>query len=152
VPTLRTVLEGLVDFDADIVVTVGNSIDPKAVDLVRPNLIVRQFIPQGALLGRCQLVVNHGGSGSVLGPLHYGVPLLIVPMGADQLENAEMLEAGGVARVIEPGDLTARRIATTARAIVDNDELRRNAIAARDEIAAMATPADVVPELEALAR
>jgi UDP-N-acetylglucosamine transferase subunit ALG13 len=149
---LRTVVEGLVELDADIVATVGHGVDPTAVDLQRSNLAVRDFVPQGALLGRWRLVVNHGGSGSVLGPLHYGVPLVLVPRGADQLENARQLASAGVARVIQPTELTPSHVAETARAALDNDELLRTAIATQREIASMAAATDIVSALEDLAR
>ncbi len=46
------------------------------------------FVPQGALLARCRLVITHGGSGTMLGALASGVPLLMTPRGADQYDNA----------------------------------------------------------------
>jgi MGT family glycosyltransferase len=148
---LRAVIEGLRGLDADIVVTVGYNIDPAEVDIDASNVVVRQFIPQGALLDRCQLVVNHGGSGSVLGPLHYGAPLIVVPMGADQLENGERLATTGVALVVHPTALTSEAISDAARAILDDNTFRQNALAVRDEIATMPTPTELVPNLEKLA-
>jgi UDP-N-acetylglucosamine:LPS N-acetylglucosamine transferase len=150
IPTLRTVVDGLLDLDADIVVTVGYSIDPAELDVDQPNVVVRSFIPQGALLDRCQLVVCHGGSGSVLGPLHYGAPLIVIPMGADQLENAERLAAAGVARTVAPTDLSADAVHKTARTIVADETFRHNARAVGDEIATMPTAPELVPVLEAL--
>jgi len=151
IPKLRTVIDGLRDLEADIVVTVGYNIDPAEVDIGSSNVVVRQFIPQGALLNRCQLVVNHGGSGSVLGPLHYGAPLIVVPMGADQLENGERLATTGVALVVHPTALTSEAIGEAARAILDDKAFRENALAVRDEIAMMPMPTELVPTLEELA-
>src|ERR1700712_3523249 len=59
-------------------------------------------IPQALLLPRCALVVSHGGSGSVIGALAFGVPLLILPMGADQPLNGDRCQALGVGSVLDP--------------------------------------------------
>jgi UDP:flavonoid glycosyltransferase YjiC (YdhE family) len=120
------------------------------IDIRQPNVVVRKFIPQGALLDRCQLVVCHGGSGSVLGPLHYGAPLIVIPMGADQLENAERLAAVGVAQAVSPTDLSADAVHETARTIIADETFRHNARAVGDEIATMSTAPELVPVLEAL--
>jgi UDP:flavonoid glycosyltransferase YjiC (YdhE family) len=152
VPTLRTVIEGLADLDVDLVVTVGYNIDPATIDVGKSNTVVRQFIPQGALLGRCRLVISHGGVGSILGPLHYGVPLIVVPLGADQLENADRLAAANVAHVIQLADLTSRAVGEAAAATLNDEMMLANALALRDEIALMPTPNGLVPTLESLTR
>lgn len=45
---------------------------------------VERFIPQAQLLPQCDLVVSHGGSGSVIGALAHGPPSVLLPMGVDQ--------------------------------------------------------------------
>ena len=150
VPTSRTVLEGLLDLDADIVVTVGHNIDPATVDVGRSNLMVRQFIPQGAVLGRCRLVVNHGGSGSVLGPLHYGVPLIIVPMERTNSRTLSVLPQLRSHRSSIPPISRPRAIGEHCRGLLEDVTRRRKALAVRDEIAVMPAAAEVVPVLEEL--
>jgi len=43
----------------------------------------------------------------VLGTLAAGIPLIILPLFADQLSNARMLAEAGAARVVEPHELRA---------------------------------------------
>ena len=43
-------------------------------------------------------VVTHGGAGTTLGALAFGVPLLVLPQGADQYANAERVVAAGAGR------------------------------------------------------
>ena len=43
-----------------------------------------RFVPQSEELPHCDLVISHGGSGSVLGALAHGLPQLLLPLGADQ--------------------------------------------------------------------
>ena len=55
------------------------------------------------MLGRrTAVVVGHGGSGTTFGALAAGVPVVIVPLFADQFANAERVAEAGAALVVEP--------------------------------------------------
>ncbi len=96
------VLTGLSSLNADIIVTVGREIDPAELGPQPSNVHIERFIPQELLLPHCDLVVSHAGSGSVIGALAFGVPLVLLPMGADQPLNADRCHALNVARVLDP--------------------------------------------------
>ena len=80
----RTVIEAVRDEDIILIVTVGRHNDPASLGPQPDNVLVHQHIPQGVLLPRCDAVITHGGSGTTLGALAFGVPLLVLPQGADQ--------------------------------------------------------------------
>ena len=42
--------------------------------------------------------MHHGGSGTILGALAAGVPQLLLPKGADQFENADLMTAAASLR------------------------------------------------------
>ena len=96
------VLAGLSGLPVSVVVTVGREVDPKALGPQPGNVRVEQYVPQSLLLPRCDLVVSHAGSGSVVGALAHGLPMVLLPIGADQPLNAARCEALGVARVLDP--------------------------------------------------
>lgn len=52
-------------------------------------------------------VVCHGGSGTVLGALGAGVPLIVLPMMADQRANGTMVARAGAGLVLEPPESAA---------------------------------------------
>ena len=54
--------------------------------------LVREFLPQVALLGRCAVAVTHGGNNSVTESLHSGVPMLVLPFSTDQFAGAAAIE------------------------------------------------------------
>ena len=85
--TFRALLDGLDGSSA--LVTTGRNVDPDVAR--RPSRRTsgssgscrrRQILP------RCAAVVAHAGSGSVIGSLAHGLPLVLVPQGADQFDNA----------------------------------------------------------------
>ena len=144
------VLAGVADVDADVVVTVGPQLDPASFGEQRPGVHVERFVPQSKLLPRCDAVVSHGGSGSVMGALTHGLPSVLLPMGADQPDNAARCEALGVGLTLDPVRATPADIAAAVNDVLHDDTMRRVAGDVRDEIAALPDPSTAVPLLEAL--
>jgi MGT family glycosyltransferase len=97
---LKTAVEAFREIAADVVMTTGRHRDPAQIGPLPANVRVERFVPQGDLLPRVRLMVTNGGSNSVRGALQAGVPLVVVPMEWDQLENAQRVaEAGAGLRV-----------------------------------------------------
>lgn len=67
--------------------------------------------PLETTLSRARAVVHFGGIGTVAQALRAGIPQVVVPyLPFEQLDNATRLEAMGVARHLEPRDLSARTL------------------------------------------
>jgi len=144
-------LAGLQQLDESVLLTVGPYVDPVTLGPLPPHVRVARYVPQHLVIPGCDLVVSNGGSGSVLGALSRGKPLVLVPMGADQPNNAERCQALGAAEVLDVLTATPQDIAATARRVRESFTYRRAAERLRDEIAALPAPASAVPLLEALA-
>jgi UDP:flavonoid glycosyltransferase YjiC (YdhE family) len=144
----RALLDGLAEVDCDVLATTGT--DPAALGPVPHNARVETFVPQERILPRCALVVTHGGSGSLLGALAHGVPVLLVPQAADQFENADACATAGVGRVLLPSQVTTDAVGTNARAILADTSTRARAATVAREIAAMPSPAELASRLARL--
>jgi MGT family glycosyltransferase len=134
------------------IVTVGADVDPAELGEAPPNVRIERFVPQGEILPQCRLVVSHAGSGSVLGALAHGLPLLLLPLGADQPMNAARCEAIGAARVLDAVAAQPAEIGAAIAELLASEPHRRAADAVRREIEAMAEPGDAVTRIEALGR
>jgi UDP:flavonoid glycosyltransferase YjiC (YdhE family) len=141
---LLPAIEGLAVLDADVLVALGAATG-EALGPLPGNVHVEGFVDQAAVLASSSLVVHHGGSGTVLGALTAGTPQLLLPKGADQFLNADLLAAAGLAAVLEPAQATADAVATMAK--LELEERRPAADAARGELATMPAPAEVLDEL-----
>ncbi len=142
---LRPVIEGVAQLDADVLVALGSAAGTGIGDLPA-NVHVEGFVDQASVLAVADLVVHHGGSGTVLAALAAGVPQVVIPKGADQFVNADRLAVTGLASVLLPADATPAAVATAAKAAkVDNG--RSAALDLRTEIAAMSQPATIVGAL-----
>ncbi len=103
---LRAAICGLADLPLRVIVTTGRHRDPSDLGLtaMASNTRVERFVPHSVLFPRLSAVVTTGGSGTVRAALAAGLPLVVVPTGWDQFDNAQ--------RVVESGAgvrLSARR-------------------------------------------
>jgi UDP:flavonoid glycosyltransferase YjiC (YdhE family) len=144
------VLEGLRDTDASVIVTVGADIDPARFGPQPEHVHVERFIPQSLLLPRCDAVVNQGGT-ALLPILAHGLPVLVLPQGANQFHNAAACVAAGVGRRLLPGEVTADAVRRDVDALLSDPELRSRAQHVQKEMAAMPGPERGVELLERLA-
>jgi UDP:flavonoid glycosyltransferase YjiC (YdhE family) len=147
----RTLLDGLRDEQLQVVVTVGTHMDPAALDPQPPNVHIHRYVPQELILPSCTAVLTHGGAGSMLGALAFGLPLLLLPQGADHFYNAERITAAGAGIRLAPGELSADTTREALRALLRDDSFRNAAGRIRDELEAMPDPGDAVAVLEELA-
>ncbi|GAB7040788.1 MULTISPECIES: glycosyltransferase [Catenuloplanes] len=118
-------LAGLRELPADLVMTVGRHIDPAVFGPQPPHVRIERFVPQDELLHRCDLVVTHGGSGSVLGAIAHGLPMLLTPLGADQPDNGVRVAALGLGRVLHAETVTPELAAAEAAAVLADDGYRQ---------------------------
>jgi len=147
----QRVLTGLRDLPIDLIVTVGRDLDPDELGAQPANVRVERFLPQAALLPHCDVLVSHAGSGSVLGALANGLPMVLLPLGADQPLNAARCQALGVAEVLEAATVTPQGARAAVSRVLGDPACRRAAERVRDEIGALRGPEYAVNLLERLA-
>jgi UDP:flavonoid glycosyltransferase YjiC (YdhE family) len=149
--TFDMLFEAVAVLDIDVVATIGANNDPTALATLPPNVHVHQWLPLHPLLDLCDAVMCHGGSGTTLAALSAGLPLIVVPQGADQFENARACASAGVARVLEPDRIDPMTVREAVEAVIAaaSDE-RRAARSLADEIATMPTPFDATAAIETI--
>ncbi len=146
----RALLDGLRDEALNLVVTVGKQNDPALLGPQPSNVHVHRYIPQELLLPHCAAVVTHGGAGSTLGALAFGLPLLVVPQGADHFYNAERVVAAGAGVQLMPDRLTADSARDAVRTLLHDDTYLNAARRIKNELDAMPDPLQAVETLERL--
>jgi MGT family glycosyltransferase len=147
----QALLQELVKEDLELVVTVSELHEPAALGQLPPNVHVEQWLPLAPLLPRCDAILCHAGSGTTLAGLTAGLPLVLVPDGADQFINADSCQTAGVAHTLLSDEITPTAVRDAVRAVLGADSAER--MAARRiayEIAAMPAALDVVHDLEDL--
>jgi UDP:flavonoid glycosyltransferase YjiC (YdhE family) len=132
----------------DVLVAVGPAGDPTLLGELPPNVRLERFVPQADVLRHVDLVVHHGGAGTMLGALAAGLPQLILPQGADQPFNATAIERAGAGRALANDAQTPGAIETAVAALLTDGPERLAAKRIAAEIAAMPSPASVAELLQ----
>src|SRR5438034_654292 len=130
-------------------VTTGPAVDP-AVISAPPDVTVTRWVRHADVLPHCSAVITHGGHGTVMKALIAGVPLIVVPLGRDQPDNAaRVVHAGAGIRLRKNATVSALQ-AAISQVIKDP----RYPTAARHMAARLASERDdnrAVAELEQVA-
>ena len=144
------VLDGLRSEPITAILTVGADNDPADFGPQPEHVHIERFIPQSLLLPYCDAVVNQGGT-AILPILGHGLPLLILPQGANQFHNAAACVAAGVGRRLLPGEVTPEAVRRDVSALLYDPSLRKAAQGIQAELAAMPGPERGVELIERLA-
>ena len=147
---ITAAFESLLAAGYDAVVTTGDERLARQLSERAPDRVhVETWVSLPSLFERCDLVVCHGGAGTVLTALAAGVPLLLLPRGApSQLRMSDACQARGVARVVGPHETTARNLNEALAAIADDERYRTATHEVAAEIAAMPSATEAVRQLQ----
>ncbi|XP_062531496.1 UDP-glycosyltransferase UGT41A2 isoform X2 [Bombyx mori] len=87
------------------------------------NVIVRPWMPQSSILAHpnVKVFITHGGLLSTLETLHYGVPILAVPVFGDQPSNADRAVRHGFAKSIQYKPDMANDMKVALNEMLSND-------------------------------
>jgi MGT family glycosyltransferase len=88
------------------------------------NVLARRFVPQPEVLARAALFVTHGGMNSVNEAMHAGVPMLVVPQGADQPLVARRVVELGAGLSIRTEDAASGPVNVLARRLLEEPGFR----------------------------
>lgn len=144
----RAAVEAVAGVDARVLVTVGRGFDRGELGELPANVHVESWVPQDDVLRSAELVVCHGGSGTVFGTLAAGLPMIVVPLFADQRANAKLVADAGAGVVIRSSPALEPAALRAAIEAVRRD--RRYREAAGRIAAEMGEAPDVDTVLEAL--
>jgi UDP:flavonoid glycosyltransferase YjiC (YdhE family) len=99
----RLAIEAVSDLDVRVLVTTGPRFDPRSLGVVPSNVVVESWVPQASVFPFATMVLCHGGSGTTYGSLTAGLPIVFVPMFADQRTNAQLIAVAGAGIVVDVG-------------------------------------------------
>lgn len=105
------VLEKLIKYsqkikpEAQIIVSAGSNV--KALEnLISDKVIIREFIPQIAIMPFVDIVIFHGGNNTFTEAMYYGKKLIVLPFSSDQFNLAVDIEKNRLGYVLDPNNFT----------------------------------------------
>jgi MGT family glycosyltransferase len=133
-----------------LVVMATSHTDPAELGTLPDNVIARRYVPQSAVLERCQAFLSHAGMNSALEGLALGLPMVLVPRASDQKEIARRLEAAG-AGIVVPAESEGSRFLAAVEQVVADREVRATLDRLSERMDRLNGPAAAADLLEKLA-
>lgn len=125
---LETIIEVLGKLPVTGVVALGAHRDPREWTGARAdNVHLTSFVQQRTLLPACDAFITHTGFNSTLEALSSGVPVVAVPMFAEQPANAARLAELGAGRRLNVEDVTPGALHEALTAVLDDPGYRARA-------------------------
>jgi MGT family glycosyltransferase len=146
---LQNVIDALAPLPARVLITLGGSIK---ADALRPseNGVLVESAPHSQVMQEAAVVVTHGGHGTVMRALLSRMPMLVIPHGRDQNDNAVRITERGAGLSLMP-DATIEAIRAACERLLRDSSFRSSAKRLGDLVAAEAENSPVVQELETVA-
>jgi UDP:flavonoid glycosyltransferase YjiC (YdhE family) len=147
---LEAIVAALAAEPVNVVVAIGRDQDPSRFGSLPDHVRLEAYVPQPLMLERCNVFITHGGFNSVKEALASGVPMVVVPISADQPYSAERCAAIGVAGTVGADARSPDAIREAVRQVLGDPKYRANARAFQAEMRALPGPEAMVELLESL--
>ncbi|MBV9563363.1 MAG: glycosyltransferase [Bradyrhizobium sp.] len=114
----QRVIHAMGQLDIEAVATAGPNLD---IDMFHApdNVRLLRSAPHDTVMSEVSLVISQGGHGTVNRALIHALPLLVLPMGRDQGDNAARVEAKGAGLRLSPDASETEIASAAARLILD---------------------------------
>lgn len=146
----RATIEAVATLSVRALLSTGADMDRAVFGTIPENVTIKSWVPQSEVYPRAAALVCHGGAGTVLAGLTHGLPMVLIPLTADQPDTARRVEETGAGIALFQPDAPSIR-AAVERVLVDA-EMRAAAGRVAREIAAMSSIDDAVHELQRLSQ
>ena len=143
----RLALEAVRELNVNVIATTGGDLDPADLGPQPAHVAMARFVPQALVLRGVDAVVCHCGSGTMLGALAEGRPVVALPMAADQFANAEQVVRAGAGLAVPADGRTPEAIRSAIEQVLETPSFAQAAHALQAEIAAMPSAEQRLAEL-----
>lgn len=128
IPYIRMALEALEPLPVRVLATVAVPDLLAGADLPS-NAFLEAYVPHTKILKRCHLAVSHGGHGSAIKSLYFGVPMVLLPRSADQFAVSARVYDLDAAEVLDRQQAGADSLTAALKGVLGD---RQYSSAARD--------------------
>jgi MGT family glycosyltransferase len=121
VELMRKLIAELAEAPYRIVVSKGPQ--HEELDLAE-NMAGEEFLPQTEVLPKVDLVITHGGNNTVTECLHFGKPMVVLPIFWDQHDNAQRIDETGFGARLDTYRHSGEELTGAIDRLLADEELR----------------------------
>jgi MGT family glycosyltransferase len=89
-----------------------------------PNMVGEQTLPQTRVIPQVDLVITHGGNNTTTEALHFGKPMVLLPLFWDQYDNAQRMDELGFGIRLAAYEFTPAELNTAVDKLLGDTALR----------------------------
>ncbi|MET8054996.1 activator-dependent family glycosyltransferase [Streptosporangium sp. NPDC005286] len=146
---VQDILDALADLDIEVVATIAESEQAK-LRRVPDNARLVSYVPLHALVPTCTAVIHHGGAGTLSTVALHGIPQLALPYHFEGPLISRRLAEHGAGLAIPSALGTGPAVRKALLRLLNDPVFRDRATGLRNEVRALPTPNELVPQLEEL--
>ncbi|KAF0887013.1 UD11 glucuronosyltransferase, partial [Crocuta crocuta] len=92
------------------------------------NTILVKWLPQNDLLGhpKTRAFITHSGSHGIYEGICNGVPMVMLPLFGDQMDNAKRMETRGAGLTLNVLDMTSEDLANALKTVINDKSYKQN--------------------------
>ncbi|XP_069313537.1 UDP-glucuronosyltransferase 2B4-like isoform X4 [Eulemur rufifrons] len=104
--------------------------DGKKPDTLGPNTRLYKWLPQNDLLGRpkTKAFITHGGANGIYEAIYHGVPMVGIPLFADQPDNIAHMKAKGAAVRVDFNTMSSTDLLNALKTVINDPMYKENAM------------------------
>jgi MGT family glycosyltransferase len=146
---LQKIIDALEPLPVRVLVTLAGSIREDELR-AGANCVLVESAPHSAVMPQAAAFITHGGHGTVIRALAHRLPLLVIPLGRDQNDNAARVTTRGAGLSLTP-DASVEAIREACQRLLEDPAFAAGARKLGDQVAEDALHSSIVQELEAAA-
>lgn len=146
---VQRVIDACASLPVRVLVTLGGSLHVEELTAAG-NTVIVENAPHTEVMRDAAVVVTHGGHGTVMTALICGAPLLVMPHGRDQDDNAARVTARGAGLSLAASSSVAE-VRGALRKLLEDESFAASARRLGEAIASEARESRLIEEIESLA-
>ncbi len=89
------------------------------------NMVGAEFLPQTTIINQVDLVITHGGNNTTTESLHFGKPMIVLPLFWDQYDNAQRIHELGFGIRLDTYAFTDKEMLGALDTLLGDHDLRQ---------------------------
>nr|KAF6432676.1 hypothetical protein HJG63_020282 [Rousettus aegyptiacus] len=104
--------------------------DGKKPDTLGPNTRLYKWIPQNDLLGhpKTKAFITHGGTNGIYEAIYHGIPMIGIPLFADQADNISRMQAKGAGVIVDFQTISSTDLLKALKTVIYDPSYKENAM------------------------